>query len=172
MTVAVEDVVLDDVLAVGPGDQLSVDGMVLEGTGLEVDESLLSGEAEPVLKAPGAEVRSGSFVVAGTGRAQATKVGRDAYARTVTDEARRFELVRSELRMGIDRILRLVTWVLVPTAVLLVWSQLTLGDDLAGTLRGSVAGVGEHGPRRARPPDEHGLRRRRGSLGPAGRAGR
>ena len=68
-------VVLDDVVDLRPGDQVVVDGTVLSSGGLEVEESLLSGEADPVAKQPGGEVLSGSFVVAGSGRITATGVG-------------------------------------------------------------------------------------------------
>jgi cation-transporting P-type ATPase E len=138
---AVGQVVLDDVLEVGPGDQVVVDGAVLEATGLEVDESLLTGEAEPVARRPGDEVLSGSFVVAGSGRYSATRVGRQAYAARLTEEARRFTLASSELRAGVDRILAFVTWVLVPTAALLFASQLRHHQGLRAGLRGAVAGT-------------------------------
>jgi cation-transporting P-type ATPase E len=135
-------VVLDDVLAVGPGDQLVVDGSLLDTDGLEVDESLLTGEAEPVPKQPGDEVLSGSFVVAGTGRVRAIRVGKDAYAVALTAEARRFTLVHSEIRAALDQVLRVITWVLVPTAVLLVTTQLLIEHAaLDDAIRGSVAGV-------------------------------
>jgi len=140
--VAAEEVVLDDVLVVGPGDQLSVDGTVLAAEGLELDESLLTGEADPVAKRPADEVLSGSFVVAGTGRVRAVRVGASAYAVSLTAEARRFTLVHSEIRDALNRVLQVVTWVLVPIAALLVTTQLLLEDaDLAEAVRGSVAGV-------------------------------
>jgi cation-transporting P-type ATPase E len=135
-------VVLDDVVALGPGDQLVVDGSLLDADGLEVDESLLTGEAEPVPKQPGDEVLSGSFVVAGTGRARAARIGEDAYAVALTAEARRFTLVHSEIRAALDQILRVITWVLVPTTVLLVTTQLLIEHAaLDDAIRGSVAGV-------------------------------
>jgi cation-transporting P-type ATPase E len=144
--VAVNEVVLDDVLEVGPGDQVVVDGVVLVTTGLEVDESLLSGESEPADKAPGDEVLSGSFVAAGTGLFRATRVGREAYAKALIEEAQRFTLVRSDLRAGIDRILRAVTWVMAPVAALLIFSQLVRNETVADAVRGSVAGVGSMVP--------------------------
>ncbi len=98
----VSDVVLDDVLELRPGDQIVVDGEVLEARSLEVDESLLTGESEPVVKGPGDEVLSGSFVAAGDGRFRATRVGAGAYAAGLAEQARRFTLTRSELRGGID----------------------------------------------------------------------
>jgi magnesium-transporting ATPase (P-type) len=141
--VKIVDVVPDDVLEARAGDQIVVDGVVLASDGLEVDEALLSGEAEPMAKPLGAEVLSGSIVVAGHCWYRATRVGADSYARRLTDDARRFSLVRSELGAGIDRVLRLVTWAIVPAAVLLVSSQLATGNgNVADALRGSVAGVG------------------------------
>ena len=90
------DIVADDVIELGPGDQLIVDGDVLEAASLEVDESLLTGEADPVVKGPGDQVLSGSFVVAGSGAYRATKVGREAYAARIVEEAAKFTLVGSE----------------------------------------------------------------------------
>ncbi len=98
--ISVGEVVLDDVLELHPGDQVVVDGTVLAAVGLEVDESLLSGESEPLVKEPGAEVLSGSFVAAGSGRYRATRVGQAAYASSLAEQAKRFTLVRSELREG------------------------------------------------------------------------
>jgi len=139
--VPVVAVVLDDVLELAAGDQVPVDGLVLESAALEVDESLLTGEAEPVLKAAGDPVLSGSFVVAGSSRIQATRVGEAAYARRLAAEGRRFAPPRSQLRAGIDRLLAYITWALVPTAVILFAGQLRARIGLAGAVRGSVAGV-------------------------------
>ena len=143
---AVERVVLDDVLRLRAGDQVVVDGVLLVSEGLEVDESLLTGEAEPIAKHVGDEVLSGSFAAAGGGWYRTTRVGGDAYAARIAHSARRFALTHSELRAGVDRILRWVTWLMVPTAVLLVSTQLIHNEDLADALRGSVAGVGSMVP--------------------------
>jgi cation-transporting ATPase E len=133
------EVVMDDVLELQPGDQIVVDGETLEAAALEVDESLLTGEAEPVVKAPGDEVLSGSFVAAGSGRFRATRVGAQAYAAQLAEQGRRFSLTRSELRSGIDKILRIVTWLLIPTAVLVVVSQLRSNASVRDAVLGSVA---------------------------------
>ncbi|MEA2567736.1 MAG: cation-transporting P-type ATPase [Actinomycetota bacterium] len=136
-----ELVVLDDILELRTGDQIPVDGIVLESSSLEVDESLLTGEADPVLKRSGDGVLSGSFVVAGSGRVQATRVGDAAYARTLAAEGRRYVAPQSQLRVGMDRILRYVTWALVPTAALLLVAQLRARTGTLDAIRGSVAGV-------------------------------
>lgn len=137
---AVGEVVLDDLLELRAGDQVPADGVVRSSDGLEVDESLLTGESEPVGKQPGDEVLSGSFVVAGTGRVQATRVGADAYARKLAAEARRFTLVHSELVAGLNRILRFVTWVLLVVGPLLFWQQVRT-KAFAEAVSGAVAGV-------------------------------
>ncbi|OBI43112.1 HAD-IC family P-type ATPase [Mycobacterium sp. E796] len=117
------EVVLDDIIELGPGDQVVVDGEVVEEENLEVDESLLTGEADPITKAPGDAVMSGSFVVTGIGAYRATKVGPEAYAAKLAEEASKFSLVKSELRNGINRILQFVTYLLVPAGLLTIYTQ-------------------------------------------------
>nr|WSX22332.1 HAD-IC family P-type ATPase [Streptomyces tubercidicus] len=135
-------VVLDDLIELGPGDKVIVDGEVLESDSLEIDESLLTGEADPVVKKPGEQVMSGSFVVAGGGAFTATKVGRQAYAAQLAEEASRFTLVHSELRTGISQILKYVTWMMIPTALGLILSHLlTLGLPGDAAIRRMVAGI-------------------------------
>lgn len=146
--VSTSEIVLDDVIEIGPGDKVVVDGVCVEADGLEIDESLLTGEADPVVKRPGDQVMSGSFVVAGGGAFRATKVGREAYAAQLAEEASRFTLVQSELRSGISTILKYVTWMMVPTAIGLILSQLVakdneLDDSIARTVGGIVPMVPE-----------------------------
>ncbi len=117
-------VVLDDIVELGPGDQIVVDGVLVEEANIEIDESLLTGEADPIAKDAGDPVMSGSFVVAGTGAYRATKVGREAYAAKLAEEASKFTLVKSELRTGINHILRIITYMLWPTGLLIVYTQL------------------------------------------------
>ena len=118
------EVVLDDVIELGPGDQVVVDGVVVEASGLQIDESLLTGEADAVLKHTDDTVMSGSFVVTGTGAYRATKVGHDAYAARLTAEASNYTLVRSELRAGINKILQFITYLLIPAGLLIIYTQM------------------------------------------------
>jgi len=134
------EVVLDDVIEIGPGDQIVVDGDVLEENNLEVDESLLTGEADSIAKDAGDKVMSGSFVVAGSGAYRATKVGREAYAAKLADEASKFTLVKSELRSGINKILRFITYLLWPAGLLTIYTQLFTTD--VGWRRAVLAMVG------------------------------
>ncbi|MFJ8083475.1 HAD-IC family P-type ATPase [Streptomyces sp. NPDC096205] len=140
--IGTSEIVLDDVIEVGPGDKAVVDGVCVEADSLEVDESLLTGEADPVVKRPGDQVMSGSFVVAGGGAFRATKVGREAYAAQLAEEASRFTLVQSELRSGISTILKYVTWMMVPAALGLIVTQLVVeSNDLRGSVARTVGGI-------------------------------
>jgi cation-transporting P-type ATPase E len=118
------EVVLDDIIELGPGDQIVVDGEIIEEANLEVDESLLTGEADSIAKDAGDKVMSGSFVVAGSGAYRATKVGHEAYAAKLADEASKFTLVDSELRTGINKILQFITYLLIPAGLLVIYTQL------------------------------------------------
>jgi cation-transporting P-type ATPase E len=139
--VDVAELVAGDLIDLRAGDQLVADGVVRSSASLQADESLLTGESEPVGKREGDSLLSGSFVVAGSGGYQATAVGSEAYARKLAAEARRFAVVRSELMAGINRILRYVTWAVVPVAVLLMVSQLHARETLRAALTGTVAAL-------------------------------
>ncbi|WP_433445536.1 HAD-IC family P-type ATPase [Nonomuraea sp. CA-141351] len=134
-------VVLGDLVLLGPGDRLLVDGEVVESDGLEVDESLLTGEADPVHKRPGDQVLSGSFAVAGAGSFVATRVGTDAYAVKLAEEASRFHLAHSELREGVANFIKYITWLVVPIGALLIYSQLKNSADFGTAITGAVAGI-------------------------------
>ncbi len=135
------DLVVGDLIDLRAGDQLVADGMVRESESLQADESLLTGEQEPVGKQAGDRLLSGSFVAAGSGGYQATAVGTEAYARKLAAEARRFAVVHSELIDGINRILQYVTWAIAPVAVLLMISQLHARLTTRQALTGTVAAL-------------------------------
>ncbi|MEV4382701.1 HAD-IC family P-type ATPase [Streptosporangium sp. NPDC049644] len=134
-------VVLGDLILLAPGDQLLVDGETVDSDGLEADESLLTGEADPVHKLPGDEVLSGSFVVAGRGSYVATRVGGDAYAARLAEEASAFGLSHSELRDGVTRFIKYVTWLVVPIGALLTWSQVSRRTGVGEAVTSTVAGI-------------------------------
>ncbi|HZP54116.1 HAD-IC family P-type ATPase [Actinocrinis sp.] len=170
--VAASELVQDDLVLLAVGDKIPVDGLVLEAEALEVDESLLTGEADPVTKRPGDaqhganelhgadelhgahelhganQLLSGSFVVAGSGTMLATRVGPDAHAAKLAAEAQQFTLVRSQLRDGINRILRYLTYLLIPAAALQVVVQAGVAggfsrDGISRTVAGIVPMVPE-----------------------------
>ena len=123
--VDVADIVLDDVVRLRSGEQVPADGELLTADGLEIDESILTGESDAVRPEPGDRVLSGTTVTAGEGLMRATAVGERAYAHRLAREARRFSKVGSELQEGTDRVLRWISWVIVPVALLLAWSQIS-----------------------------------------------
>ena len=137
--VGTSEVVADDILELQPGDQVVVDGEMVSARGLEIDESLLTGESDPVDKAPGDGVMSGSFVSAGAGWYRATAVGADSYAARLAEEARRFKLAGSELKGGVDVVLRRLTWIIPLATVLLLARLLAAEDRWQEALRGTVA---------------------------------
>lgn len=116
-------VVLDDLLVLHAGDQVPADAHVVDARGLQVDESMLTGEADAVDKQPGEDVLSGSAVIGGEGAARVTRVGADSYANRFAAEAKRFSLVSSELRNSINRVLKWVGWGIGPIGLVLFNAQ-------------------------------------------------
>ena len=143
-----QQIVLGDRILIGPGDRIMVDGELAAGDGVEIDESLLTGESDPVPKKPGDQVLSGSFVASGSAAYRATAVGHNSYAARLEAEAATFNLAHSELMAGINRFLKLISWVIVPVAILLAASQLAyanngFSDAIAGTVAGIVTMIPE-----------------------------
>jgi cation-transporting ATPase E len=126
---------------ISTGDQIAVDGDVLQAAGCEIDESLLTGEADPVPKSTGDELLSGSFVVSGSARYRVTRVGSESFAGRLTLQARQFQTTSSELRDSINRFIRYVSFALIPVGALLTYSQLRADQSLPDAIRGAIAGV-------------------------------
>ncbi len=137
----VSEVVVGDLVRLGPGDQVVADGFLLAGAGLFLDESILTGEAQPVARAQGNEVRSGSFVVEGTGSFEVVAVGAESYAERIAGTAREFRHPRSPLERAIDRLLYVLLAVMVPLGAMLIvalWKQDVAVRDAVDT---AVAGM-------------------------------
>ncbi|SIT68739.1 HAD-IC family P-type ATPase [Microbacterium sp. RU33B] len=117
------EVVLDDILVLRAGDQVPADAEIVSGRGLQIDESMLTGESDAVDKHPGDEALSGSIVVGGEGTARVSRVGADSYANRFAGEAKRFSMVSSELRTSINRVLTWVSWGIGPIALLVFNAQ-------------------------------------------------
>ena len=143
--VPARDVVLDDVIDLTLGAQVSVDGTVLSSAGLEIDESLLTGESRPVKKKQGDQLLAGTSVVAGAGRMVATAVGERVYAQGLSEQARAFTRTVSEIQTSINRVLQVVSVMLLPIVVLTFYSQNRIagghGGDWREALVLSVASV-------------------------------
>lgn len=123
-TIPIKEVVLDDVFKLSTGDQVPADAEVLSSEGLEIDESLLTGEADSVAKSINGNVLSGSIVVAGQGYVRAVAVGADAYAHKITAQVKQFKITRSELVYGTNKLLGYISLVILVVAPLLIWGQI------------------------------------------------
>lgn len=141
VTLQPSELVTGDVVRLVAGDQVPVDGEIVEGASLEVDESALTGESDPIAKADGDDVRSGSIAVAGSAVIRATAVGDKTWIHELLTQAKEFGLATSELRRGVDTILGWVSWAIVPIAALLLWSQLRDDAEVGPGLVSAVAGV-------------------------------
>src|SRR5262249_10817438 len=139
--IAVDDLVADDLVDLRAGDQLAADGVVRASASLQADESLLTGESEPVDKQAGDRLLSGSFVVAGSGDYPTTGVGAEGDAAKLGAPARGFTGVRWEVAGAINQILRYVPWALPPVAALLVISQLHTHQSVREGATSTVAAL-------------------------------
>ncbi|MCU1481442.1 MAG: family P-type ATPase [Subtercola sp.] len=122
--IPVAGLVLDDIVVLRAGDQVSADAVVIDETRLQLDESMLTGESDAVDKAIGDRVLSGSIVVGGEGTARVSHVGADSYANRVASDAKKFSLVTSELRSSINRVLKWIAWIIGPVALLVLNAQM------------------------------------------------
>ena len=129
------DVVLDDVIELTLGDQVSVDGTVLASAGLEIDESLLTGESHPVKKKEGDQLLAGTSVVAGSGCMVATAVGERVYAQGLSEQARAFTRTVSEIQVSINRVLQVVSVMLLPVVAMTFYSQNRIAGGSGGDWR-------------------------------------
>ncbi len=146
--VAVEDVVMDDIIVVENGNQICADCTVLESDGIEVNESMLTGESKPVKKKPGDVLMSGSYLVAGSGVAKVFHVGEDNYAVALAKKARIKKRASSEMQETIKKIIKIDGILLIPVGILLYLSQsgvdgITTADAIVNTVAGVIGMIPE-----------------------------
>lgn len=128
--IGVEDIVIDDIIVFESGKQISSDSIVVDGV-IEVNESLLTGESDAIIKRAGDTLFSGSFVVSGTCKARVDAVGEDNYIEKLTKEAKRYNKPKSELLLSLNMIIRFMAVVIVPIGAILFCIQF---DNLLGTM--------------------------------------
>ena len=131
-----EEIVLGEYLHLNLGDQVPVDAEVLEGT-IEVDESLLTGESDSVFKTVGDKLMSGSNVVSGSCLVLASAVGPDSYINKLAKSSKEFKKYPSQLREYMNKILKIVSILLVPVAILLYVRGFSLGRTYVEIVLGS-----------------------------------
>ncbi|WP_315073837.1 cation-translocating P-type ATPase [uncultured Clostridium sp.] len=140
--IPIEEIVLDDVIYLETGMQVLADGEVLQSNGLEIDESMLTGEADAIAKNTKEKLLSGSFVVSGEGYAVVTKVGKETYSSSLAEEARQFKIINSELQAAIDKIFKVIIWIVPPLSAFLIVSQLRIpGNTWQDAAIGAVSGI-------------------------------
>ncbi|MBB6334709.1 HAD-IC family P-type ATPase [Schaalia hyovaginalis] len=141
--VPASQVVLDEVILIELGDQICADGVVAASGGLEVDESILTGESEPVKKQEGDPLLAGTSVVSGSATMRATTVGDRVYAQDLARRARVYSPTVSQIQTSIDRVLKVISALLLPMIALTIWSQTRIaeGADWSGAIVLAVASV-------------------------------
>lgn len=143
--ISVEEVVLDDIILFSSGKQICADSIVVSGE-VEVNESLLTGESDPVLVKEGQQLLSGSFVVSGSCSARVVRVGDDNYAAKITAEAKKHKKLNSELMNSLNTIIKFTTLVILPMGVLLFLTQLgqtTIDNVLVKTVAAMLGMIPE-----------------------------
>lgn len=138
--IQVEDIVLDDVMYLRNGNQICADSIITEGE-CQVNESLLTGEADPVYKKEGDEILSGSFLVSGSVKAKVIHVGKDNYVNKIVGKAKYIKKPHSEILKSIKLIIKIVTIALAPIAALLFLNQINMGETFAEAVVATVAAV-------------------------------
>lgn len=135
MELPVEDLVLDDIVIFTAGNQICADAEVMAGE-VQVNESLITGEADEITKKMGDQLLSGSFIVSGKCYARLDKVGKDSYAAKLTTEAKALkEGEQSEMMRSLNVIVKAVGIIIIPISIILFYQHYAL---LGGTFKESV----------------------------------
>lgn len=116
------EVVLDDLLVLNPGMQIACDSIVVDGN-VEVNESLLTGESQPVKKEKGSSLLGGSFISSGTCVAKVNKIGDDNYISELSQKAKKFKQAKSELLTSLRALIKIISIFMVPIAILMAYNN-------------------------------------------------
>lgn len=131
--IPVRDVVLDDVIYLETGKQVCADAVIVKGD-CEVNESMLTGESVPVHKTVGDVVFSGSFMTSGNCYARVDKIGDDNYVETLTSYAKKYKKPKSELNNAINLVIKVVSVIMIPIAILMIYRTYNNLSGLEGYL--------------------------------------
>ncbi|MGX7013128.1 HAD-IC family P-type ATPase [Vagococcus silagei] len=136
-----DEVVKDDLIIIKRGDQIIVDGEIIDTLGLEIDESQLTGESDAIKKTMGSRVLSGSFVISGSGVMQAKEVGVETYAFQLTKAAKEETGIYSELMMMLKKMIRILSFVIIPVGAILMITSLLRHSVIEEAILGSTAAM-------------------------------
>lgn len=141
-SVAAERLVLDDIVIFEPGNQISADAIVVDGE-VSVNESLLTGESDEIIKRPGDPLMSGSFIVSGNCRAKLERVGQDSYISKLTLEAKASkDGEQSEMIRSINKLIKIIGVMIIPIGIILFIQQyIYLSSPLKDSVQSMVAAV-------------------------------
>ncbi|MGF7437571.1 HAD-IC family P-type ATPase [Lentilactobacillus senioris] len=136
-----EELVLDDVILLERGDQVPVDGVILTSQHLEVNESQITGEAQTITKIVGDPIISATYVESGSAQMRATKVGKDTFVNHLSEEARSGSDTNSILLATINKIIKTLTYVIIPLGIALFISKMISSNDVNRAILGTVAAM-------------------------------
>lgn len=140
--IAVEEVVLDDLIYFESGDQVVSDCRMENSLNLEVNESLLTGESDSIVKQNGDELFAGSFIIAGSGYARVIRVGKDNYSTKLVHKAKHKNNASSQMKQTIEKIIKVLSVVIIPVGIVLFYSQkAAFPNDMATAIVKTVAGI-------------------------------
>src|SRR5574344_1928647 len=122
--IPIKDVVLYDIFMFLSGKQICADCVLLEGN-VEVNEGLLTGEADSIVKTPGSKLFSGSFLSSGTCIARADHVGKDCFIEKMSSDAKKYSPPKSELLKTLKMVIRIITCLILPIAILYIMARMS-----------------------------------------------
>ena len=141
VTLGIEEIVLDDVLKFKMGNQVVVDSVILDGT-VEVNESFLTGEVDPIQKGVGDTILSGSFIVSGSCYARVENIGSDNYISKISSEAKYNKKVNSVIMNSFEGMLKVLSVIIVPVGILLFMNQWSVTNhDFTSTVFNTVGAL-------------------------------
>ncbi len=140
LVIDIDKVVLDDIIVYKRGNQVIADSIILDGS-VEVNESLLSGEENSIIKSTGSTLYSGSFIVSGKAVAKVDKVGKDNYASKITNEAKYIKKINSEIMKTLTKIIKIISFIIIPLGLILFLRQYNIDKNLTDSIVNTVAAI-------------------------------
>lgn len=126
--IKINEIVLDDILEINNGDQIITDSIIVDGA-CEVNESFITGESKPIYKKKGDMLLSGSFVVSGKCLVKVEHIGKDNYTSLISSEAKYLKKINSELMKSLNKVIKIISFIIVPLGLILFTKQLQIPDN-------------------------------------------
>lgn len=136
----INEIVIDDLIVLKPGNQIVVDSIILDNE-VYVDESFITGESEPVLLKKGDVLKSGSFLTVGNCKAKVIHIGEENYTSIISKDAKYIKKTNSILMNTLNKIIKIISIVIIPTGILLFLNQYGLDNNINNAVVSTVAGL-------------------------------